>query len=83
MGFKLGREKRNIKSSKNVKSFNEGKSVGNFKGTPILMQAQEGGTLAEARSDVAPDFIQPIIILSPSCSYMESDPVTGDSAGRV
>ena len=30
MGFKLGREKRNIKSSKNVKSFNEGKSVGNF-----------------------------------------------------
>ena len=51
MGFKLGREKREIKSSKNVRKFKEGRSVGNFEGAPILMQSQEHGTLAEANMD--------------------------------
>ena len=49
MAFKLGREKRRMIPSFNKKS--KGKSASNYKGTPILMQDMEEGTLAEANMD--------------------------------
>ena len=51
MGFKLGRENRDIKNSSNVKKFNEGRKSGNFRGSPIVVTPQEHGTLAEAQID--------------------------------
>ena len=58
MGFKLGREKRNVKSSKNVKKFSGGRDD-NFKGAPILKMDLDKGTYAEANMDgtisVSPD----------------------------
>ena len=50
MGFKLGKERREIKSSKNVKKFKDW-GVDNYKGTPILRTDLEGDTLAEANMD--------------------------------
>ena len=51
MAFKLGRERRNIKSSKNVKKFNAGRSSDEFQGSPLVITPQEAGTLAEAQMD--------------------------------
>lgn len=50
MAFRLGKERRDFKSSKNVKKFNE-RSAGNYEGTPILKTDLEHGTLAEANMD--------------------------------
>ena len=49
MSFKLGSEKRKIVPS--LKSKSKGKGAGNYKGTPILKQSMEEGTLAEANMD--------------------------------
>lgn len=49
MGFKLGSEKRRMVPTFDKKS--KGKRVGDYKGSPILSQNMEEGTLAEANMD--------------------------------
>ena len=49
MAFKLGREKRNIKSSENV-AFKRS-SIDNYKGSPLVVERLDSGTLAEANMD--------------------------------
>lgn len=51
MSFKLGAERRDIKSSKNVKKFDDGRNSGKFEGSPVIVTPQEEGTLAEAQMD--------------------------------
>ena len=50
MAFKLGREQRNFKNSENVNMSRKNSSM-NYKGSPLVFEKLEDGTLAEANMD--------------------------------